>query len=253
MREFFHLLDSRLRGNDAIMLFLRSLTFLLLQIIITPIFSGLALFAFPLPAHTRYRIISQWAKLMLFLLRVICGISHQVRGIENIPTEPSLILCKHQSAWETLALQQLFPAQAWVLKRELLWIPFFGWALALTNPIAIKRSDGKGAIKQLLKQGKERLKQGFHVVIFPEGTRVPFGERVKYKIGGALLAASSGAPVIPVAHNAGRLWRRKAFIKHPGVITISIGQAIESKGRKADQINADVEAWIENEIQQMPH
>ncbi len=235
------------------MLFLRSLTFLLLQILITPIFSVLALFTFPLPALTRYRLISLWAKMMLVLLRVVCGIRHEVRGMENMPTEPSLILCKHQSAWETLALQQVFPAQAWVLKRELLWIPFFGWALALTNPIAIQRSDGKGALKQLLKQGKERLQQGFHVVIFPEGTRVPFGERVKYKIGGAMLAVSSGVQVIPVAHNAGRLWGRKAFIKHPGVITLSIGTPIASKGRKADAINADVEAWIENEIQQMAH
>ncbi|MDD4962287.1 MAG: lysophospholipid acyltransferase family protein [Gallionella sp.] len=235
------------------MLFLRSLIFLLLQLVITPIFSVLALLTFPLPALTRYRFISLWAKMMLVLLRMVCGISYQVRGLENMPTEPSMILCKHQSAWETLALQEVFPAQAWVLKRELLWIPFFGWALALTNPIAIKRSDGKGAIKQLLKQGKERLKQGFHVVIFPEGTRVPFGERGKYKIGGALLAASSGAQVIPVAHNAGRLWGRKAFVKRPGVIIMSIGAPIQSKGRKADEINADVEAWIENEIQQLPH
>src|SRR5574340_918539 len=174
------------------MLALRSLIFLLLQIVITPVFAMAALLTFPLSPLTRYRIISQWAKLMLPLLRVVCGIRHEVRGIENIPKEPCIVLCKHQSAWETLALQEIFPPQVWVLKRELLWLPFFGWALALTSPIAIKRSDGKGAIKQVLKQGKERLAQGFCVVIFPEGTRVPFGRRGKYQIGGAMLAATSG-------------------------------------------------------------
>ena len=235
------------------MIFIRSLIFLLLQIIITPVFALLALLTFPLSRHMRYRIISQWAKLMLPLLRLVCGIRYEVRGIENLPKQPCIVMCKHQSAWETLALQKIFPPQVWVLKRELLWLPFFGWALALTSPIAIKRSDGKGAIKQLLKQGKERLAQGFCVVIFPEGTRVPFGRRGKYKIGGAMLAASSGVPVVPVAHNAGRLWGRNAFSKHPGLITMSIGKPIETKGRKAEEINAEVEAWIENEIQQLPH
>lgn len=232
---------------------LRSLIFLLLQIIITPVFAMLALLSFPLSPLARYRIISQWAKLMLPLLHLVCSIRHEVRGIENIPKEPCIVLCKHQSAWETLALQKIFPPQVWVLKRELLRIPFFGWALALTSPIAIKRSDGKGAMRQLLKQGKERLAQGFCVVIFPEGTRIPFGRRGKYKIGGAMLAASSGVPVVPVAHNAGRLWGRNAFSKHAGLITMSIGAPIETKGRKAEEINAEVEAWIENEIQQLPH
>jgi len=235
------------------MIFIRSLIFLLLQIIITPVFSALALLSFPFSPHTRYRLISQWAKLMLHLLRLVCNIRHEVRGIENIPKEPCIVLCKHQSAWETLALQKIFPPQVWVLKRELLWIPFFGWALALTSPIAIKRSDGKGAVKQLLRQGKERLAQGFCVVIFPEGTRVQFGQRGKYKFGGALLAASSGVPVVPVAHNAGRLWGRNAFSKHPGLITMSIGAPIATQGLKADEINTQVEAWIENEIQNLPH
>ncbi|KXS33549.1 MAG: Phospholipid/glycerol acyltransferase [Candidatus Gallionella acididurans] len=235
------------------MLLIRSLVFLLLQIIITPVFSALALLSFPFGRLTRYRFISLWAKMMLPILHAVCGIRHEVKGIENLPKQPCVILCKHQSAWETLALQVVFPPQVWVLKRELLWIPFFGWALALTSPIAIKRSDGTGAMKQLLRQGKERLAQGFCVVIFPEGTRIPFGQRGKYKIGGALLAASSGVPVIPVAHNAGRLWGRNAFSKHPGLITMSIGAPIETKGLKAEQINARVEAWIEQEIQNLEH
>lgn len=235
------------------MLVIRSLIFLLLQIVLTPIFSTLALLTFPFPPLTRYRLISSYARTMVWLLGVVCGIRHEVRGIENIPGEPCVVLCKHQSAWETLALQVIFPPQVWVLKRELLWLPFFGWGLAMTSPIAIKRSDGKGAIKQLLRQGKDRLAQGFCVVIFPEGTRVPFGRRGKYKIGGALLAASSGAPVVPVAHNAGRLWGRKAFSKRSGLVTMSIGAPIPTQGRKAEDINAEAEAWIENEIQNLPH
>jgi 1-acyl-sn-glycerol-3-phosphate acyltransferase len=235
------------------MLIVRSLIFLLIQIIVTPIFSTLALLSFPFSRLTRYKIISLWAKMMLPILRAVCGIRHEVKGIENLPKQPCIVLCKHQSAWETLALQVVFPPQVWVLKRELFWIPFFGWALALTSPIGIKRSDGKGAMKQLLKQGKERLAQGFCVVIFPEGTRVPYGQRGKYKIGGAMLAASSGVPVIPVAHNAGRLWGRNAFSKHPGLITMSIGSPVQTEGRKAEEINAEVEAWIENEIQQLAH
>ena len=235
------------------MLVIRSLIFLLLQLLLTPIFSTLAIFTFPFSPLTRYRLISSYARTMLWLLRVVCGIRHQVSGMENIPSAPCVVLCKHQSAWETLALQVIFPPQAWVLKRELLWLPFFGWGLAMTSPIAINRSDGKGAVKQLLKQGKHRLEQGFFVVIFPEGTRIPFGERGKYKIGGALLAASASVPVVPVAHNAGRLWGRNSFIKHPGMVTMSIGAPIATQGLKADEINARTEAWIENEIQQLPH
>jgi 1-acyl-sn-glycerol-3-phosphate acyltransferase len=185
---------------------------------------------------------------LLWLLRVICGIRMEVRGAENIPKEPCVVMCKHQSAWETFALQLVFPDQVWVLKRELLWLPFFGWGLALTSPIAIDRSDGKGAVKQLLRQGKERLDMGFCVVIFPEGTRMPYGQRGKYKIGGALLSASTGVPVVPIAHNAGKLWGRNSFLKHPGVITMSIGQAIDPAGLKAEEINRRAEEWIEAEV-----
>ncbi|MDX8378444.1 MAG: lysophospholipid acyltransferase family protein [Gallionella sp.] len=235
------------------MLILRSFVFLLLQLLLTPIFSTLAILTFPFSPLTRYRLISSYARTMIWLLKIVCGIRHQVIGIENIPKNPCIVLCKHQSAWETLALQAIFPPQAWVLKRELLWIPFFGWGLAMTSPIAIDRRNGKGAVKQLLKLGQERLAQGFFVVIFPEGTRIPYGARGKYKMGGALLAASSGTPVVPVAHNAGRFWGRNAFSKHPGLITMSIGVPIVTQGLKADEINRLTEAWIESEIQQWAH
>ena len=234
------------------MVFIRSLIFLLLQIVITPLFTLIAILTFPFHPITRYRIISGWALTMLWLLRVVCGIRMAVRGAENIPTKPCLVLCKHQSAWETIALQKVFPPQVWVIKRELLWLPFFGWGLAMTSPVAIKRSEGREAIKQLLRQGKERLALGFCVVIFPEGTRIPFGQRGRYKIGGALLGVSSGVPIVPVAHNAGKLWGRNSFFKHPGVITMSIGLPIDPAGLKAEEINQRVEEWIETEVTRLP-
>ncbi len=233
------------------MTFIRSLVFLLAQLIWTPIYATFSLFTFPLPALTRYRIISGLAYSIMWLLRVICGIRLEVRGAENIPKEPCVVLCKHQSAWETFALQTVFPPQVWVLKRELLLLPFFGWGLALTSPIAINRGKGSQAMKQLLTQGKQRLSAGFCVVIFPEGTRMPYGTRGKYKVGGALLGVSSGALVVPVAHNAGRFWGRNSFLKHPGTITMSIGKPIDPKGFKAEEINRQVEDWIETEMERM--
>ena len=234
------------------MVFLRSLILLLLQILITPVFTLFALLSFPLHPITRYRIISGWALTVMWLLRVLCGMRLEVRGAQNIPTQPAIVMCKHQSAWETIALQKVFPPQVWVLKRELLWIPFFGWGLAMTSPVAIQRSNGKQAVMQLLRQGKQRLQTGFCVVIFPEGTRIPYGQRGKYKIGGALLAVSSGAPVVPVAHNAGKLWGRNSFLKYPGVITMSIGAPIDPTGLKAEEINRRVEDWIETEMTRLP-
>lgn len=230
------------------MIFIRSFILLLCQLLLTPLFALIAILSFPFHPVTRYRIISGWALTMMWLLRVICGIRMEVRGSENIPREPRILMCKHQSAWETIALQKVFPPQVWVLKRELLWLPFFGWGLAMTSPIAIKRSDGKGAMKQLLKQGKERMQMGFCVVIFPEGTRIPYGQKGKYKMGGALLSHSTGVPVVPIAHNAGKLWGRNSFLKHSGVITMSIGPAIDPAGLKAEEVNQRVEAWIEAEV-----
>lgn len=185
---------------------------------------------------------------MLFLLRHVCGIRYQLIGAENIPKTPSIILSKHQSAWETLAFQEIFPPQVWVLKKELLWIPFFGWGLAMTSPIAIDRSARKKALEQIVEQGKDRLNQGFWIVIFPEGTRIPPGQRGKYRIGGAWLATHTDTLVVPVAHNAGALWGRNSFIKYPGTITVSIGKPIDPAGMEAGELNAQVEAWIENEM-----
>lgn len=227
---------------------LRSALYLLLQIIITPPYALITLVCFPLSPHDRYRVTSSWTFIMLFLLRHLCGIRYQILGAENIPKTPSIVLSKHQSAWETLAFQQIFPPQVWVLKKELLLIPFFGWGLAMTSPIAIDRKSGKKALEQIVEQGRERLKQGFWIVIFPEGTRIPPGKRGKYRIGGAWLATHTNVPVVPVAHNAGEFWGRNSFIKKPGTITVSIGKPIDPTGMEAGELNEKVEAWIENEM-----
>ena len=226
---------------------LRSSLFALALFVITPPYALLALATFPLPRMARYRIISAWSRLVLLLSRVVLGIDWKVEGEEHLPSRPSVILSKHQSAWEKLAFQHIFPPQVHVLKRELLWIPFFGWGLALMSPIAIDRSRGVAALRSIARRGRERLEQGFWVVIFPEGTRVAPGERRAYHIGGAWLAAASGAPIVPVAHNAGLVWPRNAFVKRPGTVTVRIGPPIDTLERDAKAANAMAETWIEEQ------
>lgn len=233
------------------MLFLRSSLFFLGQVLAAPIFTLIAFLALPLNPVTRNDLISGWARSMIWWLRITCGIRHEVSGLENLPQTPSIILSKHQSAWETLAFQAIFPTQVYVLKRELLWIPIFGWGLAMSSPIAIDRSAGREALKKLVSVGQRRLQDGLWVVIFPEGTRKAPGEKGKYQIGGAWLATHTKIQVVPVAHNAGNCWPKNSFIKKPGVIQIHIGKPIQSVGLKADALNTQVEAWIESEMPQL--
>lgn len=227
---------------------LRSLAYSLLQILITPPYAIFTLACFWLPPHRRYQVTYGWTRMMLFLLKTICGLHYRIIGAEQIPKQPSIILAKHQSAWETLAFQQIFPHQVWVLKKELLRIPFFGWGLAMTSPIAIDRSSGKKALQQIVDQGRDRLAQRFWIVIFPEGTRIPPGHTGKYHIGGAWLATHTGAWVVPVAHNAGEFWGKNSFIKYPGTITVSIGKPIDPAGMEAGELNDQVKKWIEAEV-----
>ena len=230
------------------MLFLRSVLFFLGQAITAPIFTLIAFIALPLNPVTRNVLISGWARSMICWLRITCNIRHEVIGLENLPETPSIILSKHQSAWETLAFQAIFPTQVYVLKRELLWIPIFGWGLAMSSPIAIDRSAGREALKKLVSKGSARLKKGLWVVIFPEGTRKAPGEKGKYQIGGAWLATHTQTQVVPVAHNAGRYWAKNSFIKRPGIIRVHIGKPIQTAGLKADALNQQVEQWIESEM-----
>lgn len=218
------------------------------MLIITPIFALLVILMFPLNNITRSRAGSYWAHCSLFWLKLTCNLGFEVRGRENIPNHPSVILCKHQSAWETIALQVIFPPQIWVMKRELLYIPLLGWAWMALSAIPIDRSAGREALKKLVTNGKDRLAKGLWVVIFPEGTRIAPGERGKYHIGGAWLATHTQTTVVPVAHNAGLFWRKNAFIKQPGTITVSIGKPIETAGLKTDVLNQQVEDWIEAEM-----
>jgi len=230
---------------------LRSTLFALLQVAVTLPYALVALATFPLAAQVRYRVITAWSRFMLAAAEKVCGIRYRVIGAERLPPPPYIVLAKHQSAWETLAFQSIFPRQAWVVKRELLWIPFFGWGLAMLAPIAIDRASGPRALRQMLEQARDRLARGVCIVIFPEGTRVAPGARRDYHPGGAWLAAKTATPVVPVAHNAGELWGRNAFLKRPGTITVSIGTPIETAGLEAEALNHQVEDWIESEMQRL--
>jgi 1-acyl-sn-glycerol-3-phosphate acyltransferase len=231
--------------------FLRSTLFLLAQTLVTPPYSLIALCTFPFSRMTRYRVISQWSRLVIALAKQLLKIDYRVRGLEHLPCTPAIILSKHQSAWETLAYQVIFPPQVLVLRKSLLHIPFFGWGLALMSPIAVTSGSPQRALRQLLKQGEARLRQGFWVVIFPEGTRVAPGTRGNYQAGGALLATRTRTAVVPVAHNAGELWKRRAFLKYPGTITVSIGETIDPAGLKPAELLAHAASWIESEMQRI--
>ncbi len=224
------------------------MVFYLGVLLITPIFSILAILLFPLNNVTRSRIASGWAYCTIYWLKLTCNLGVSVKGVENIPQHPSIILSKHQSAWETIALQTIFPPQIWVMKRELLMIPFLGWAFMALAAIPIDRSSGREALKKLVAHGKDRLARGLWVVIFPEGTRTAPGQRGKYHIGGAWLASHTQSTVVPVAHNAGRYWRKNSFTKYPGTIQVVIGPPIETAGLKPDEVNQRVENWIEAEM-----
>ena len=232
-------------------LYIRSLLFWLGFIINTVVFGLLIIFLFFTPPNFRLGIARVWSITNNFLLKVLCGITFTVEGEENLNVETAIILSKHQSTWETLALHSITPYAHWVFKSELMFIPIFGWALALSDPISVHRGAGRVAIKQLLDEGIKKLNEGKWLILFPEGTRTKPGKTHKYKIGGALLAEKSGFPVIPIAHNAGEFWPRHSFIKWPGNISVVIGPAIESRGKSADEINKEVYHWIENTMKRI--
>jgi 1-acyl-sn-glycerol-3-phosphate acyltransferase len=227
---------------------LRSVLFEAVRAVLTIVFAAFSLLTFPFDARTRYRVITAWSHLIIASARLICGVRYRLVGGQNLPSGPCIVLSKHQSAWETLAYQILLPPQVWVLKRELLRVPFFGWGLAMMNPIAIDRGSATRALRQMLEQGRDRLAAGWWIVMFPEGTRIAPGARGRYHPGGAWLATQTGTTVVPVAHNAGTLWGRNAFVKYPGIITVSVGPAIDPAGLAPDALNRKVEDWIETEV-----
>jgi len=197
---------------------------------------------------TAYGLVVRWVRAIVWLAEVLCGLRYRVEGLVNLPNENSVVLLKHSSAYETLVQFLIFPRQTWVLKRELTWAPFLGWAVGALRPIAIDRRAGQQAVGQVLAQGRARLADGLWVMIFPEGTRMPPGQTRKYGISGALLAKEAGRLVVPVAHDAGDFWPRRGWRKRAGTVTFRIGQPIDPAERDPRDVNAEVQRWIEAEV-----
>ncbi len=229
---------------------LGSVTFTALLFLLSPVCGALITLFGWLPFRGLYPFARGWAGSNLWLAKILCGLDWVVEGRENIPQEGAHIsMWKHTSAWETMAQMVVMPPQAWVLKREILWIPLVGWATWMLKCIAIDRGAGHRAVNQVLDQGRDRLAAGIWVLIFPEGTRMAPGETRKYGMSGALLASQSGAKIVPVAHNAGDFWPRRGLLKKPGLIRVVIGPAIEAAGRDPRELNSEVQNWIEGTMQ----
>jgi len=229
----------------------RSLLFTTCLFVGTLIYAVVVLALAWLPGKQLYGVARHWSRTQLWLLKVLCGLSYTVEGEEHILPGAHISMWKHSSAWETIAQAAIFPPQAWVLKRELMWLPLVGWALRFLRPIAINRKAGASAVNQVVDQGSERLAEGFWILFFPEGTRVAVGETRKYGLSGALLASKAGCKIIPVAHDAGLFWPRRGWVKKAGTIRVAIGPPIEAAGRNPRELNEEVRAWIEGKIAAM--
>ncbi len=231
---------------------IRSTLYVVIFMIIIIPYSFLCLAALALPLRVRTGMVFHWTAAMLWLLKITCRIDHTIEGLENIPKDRTgIILSKHQSTWETFLIPTLFHQTAIIIKRELLWLPFFGWGLLAVEPIAINRSEKSSALEQILRKGKECLDKGRWILIFPEGTRTAYGSVGHYRLGGPRLATTTGAPIIPIAHNAGKYWPKKKFLKRPGTIKVVIGPPIETKGRAPEEVLAEVKNWIESTVKKI--
>lgn len=242
-------------GGDAHWMAVRSALFVLFQLVTVVPYALLCLLWSPLPRPWRYRLTVGWPRLVIWGARRLVGIRHRVIGAGNLPDGPAILLSKHQSTWETLFFPTWMPRElCYVFKRELLYLPFFGWGIGLLDMIHIDRSRGNDAFEQVANQGARKLAEDRWIIIFPEGTRTRAGSQGKYKTGGARLAVRTGAPVVPIAVNSGEFWPRRTFVLRPGTITVSIGPQIASAGKTAEQLNEQVEAWIESEMRRLsPH
>lgn len=233
------------------MLFIRSFIFTSILFLSVAPYALLVLLARPFGREAAFVPVRAWVRFNYSCLKHLCHLDYEVVGKENIPDEPCVVYIKHSSAWETLAQLVLFGDQSWVLKRELLWIPVFGWALWAMNPTAIDRGSGRRAVNQVLEKGKQRLDQGMWFIIFPEGTRLPAGTTRRYGMSGALLAKAAGKPVLPVAHNAGDFWPRHGLIKKPGRIQVVIGPPIASDDKTPEEINRAAQTWTEGVMREI--
>src|SRR5580698_3837033 len=235
------------------MRFIRSLLLMVFFVVYTVPYACTCFLVFPfMRAEKRYWLAAYWCKSCIVVMQYLNDIRYQIEGMENLPDGPAVLLSKHQSAWETLAFPALMPRPlCYVFKRELLYVPFFGWALGLLKMVHIDRKEGKYAFESVIRQGKTRMNEGAWVIMFPEGTRTPTGKQGKYKTGGARFAVATGAPVVPIAHNAGHVWPRNSFMKYPGIVTVSIGKPIDTTGLTPDEVNTRVETWIEAEMRRI--
>jgi 1-acyl-sn-glycerol-3-phosphate acyltransferase len=234
------------------MLTIRTALFILFQAVTVVPWGLVCLLLAPAPLSVRYRFTVGWPRMVLWAARTICGVRWQVRGSDNLPDGPAVLLSKHQSTWETFFYVSWMPRMlCFVFKRELLWIPFFGWGIGLLKMIHIDRTQGRDAFESVVTQGHRVLAEGRWIIMFPEGTRTPVGSQGKYKSGGARLAVRTGAPVVPIAVNAGECWPKRRFVLTPGLVTVSIGPLIPTEGRKPDAVNDDVERWIEAEMRRI--
>jgi len=231
--------------------FIRSLVFYIGYVPVTILLSTLFITLFPLlPDRARHSFCAFWCRVILTWLRLSCGVCYQLKGVENLTHDSVVILANHQSSWETILFYQLMYPIAPILKKELMNIPFWGWALRLMKPIAIDRSKPRLAGKSLLDQGVKRLNKGFSIIIFPEGTRSPVGAIKTFSRGGAKLAIAANKPILPIALDAGKCWPPNGFRKYPGLITVEFGQLIEPEGRDADSLTDEVESWVRKTVAQ---
>ncbi len=239
-------------NNNNIRIYLGSAAFFVGLVVSSIVFAPLVMACIVFPFAVRYNIGRAWAGTVLKMAEICCGIRYEVEGLEHInANSAAVVLSNHQSAWETIAFRWFLPPQTSLFKESLLWIPFWGWAMATLKPIAIDRNSKHSALRKLISHGTEALKEGLWVVVFPEGTRMPVEKLGSFSAGGAMLAQKSGYPVIPVALNAGHCWPRYSFLKYPGVIKVKVGGLIETKGRKAGDINKEAEDWIISAMQAM--
>jgi len=233
---------------------LRAALFYLGYAAVTIFWGGLGtLTGWMMPFRARFVfIVGCWTRFCLWWLRVTCGIRYEVLGLENLTGKPCIVLCRHESTWETLFLQTVFAPQATLIKRELLWIPFFGWAFSTLRPIAIDRRDGRKALRQLIHEGRKRLDQAVWVVLFPEGTRLASGERGRFQAGGAALASATGAEILVVAHNAGSFWPAHAFRKSPGTIRAVVSERIDTAGLSTKEIQRLATERLDSLMAELP-
>jgi len=234
---------------------LRAILYVVVMTLAVAPWSFVVMAAWVTPPTFRYTLCAMWTRLAIRMARRLCGVTWRIEGWDNLPDGPTVVLPKHQSTWETFWLPSFLPRRlTFVYKRELHWIPFFGWGMASLGMINIDRSRGQDAFEQVVTQGEEHLRDGWWIVIFPEGTRTPPGSTKRYKTGGARLAVRTGVPVLPIAVNSGEVWPRGVLIRRPGEITVSIGKPIETRGKSSEQVAAEVESWIETEMRRLaPH